>query len=213
MEDLAHQAIQAAIQGDWLTAERLNRRIIQENPNDLEGMLRLANAVSQLGNIKEAIGIYEKILKIDPHNVFANRGILRIKTLKTRNSVVPTFNLHHTLSNSFLEEPGKTKTTILVHPAYTEILAGLDTGERLLLLPRRRRISVTTENGVYIGRLPDDLSMRLLGFIRGGNEYEAIVKSVIDDQVKIFIREVYRSEKFGLTPSFSPDITTNGNNE
>ena len=202
-EDFAQQAIQAAIGGEWQKAARLNHQILKINPQDIEALLRLANANAQLGKIKEAIKTYEYVLKVDPHNNFAQKSITKIKKIKPSHKL----SEQHSLNSSFLEEPGKTKTVMLVHPAYTQVTARLDTGERVLLTPRRRRISVTTESGLYIGRLPDDLSLKLFGFMRRGNKYEAVVKSVNGNQVKIFIREIYRSPKLETTPSFPTDVS------
>lgn len=203
-EDFAQQAIQAAIGGEWQKAARLNRQILKINPQDTEALLRLANANTQLGKIKEATKIYESVLKVDPHNNFAQKSITKIKKIKPSQKIAA----QHSLNSSFLEEPGKTKTAMLVHPAYTQVTARLDAGERVLLTPRRRRISLTTETGLYIGRLPDDLSFKLLGLIRRGNKYEAVVKSVNGNQVKIFIREIYRSAKLETTPSFPTDVSS-----
>ncbi len=108
----------------------------------------------------------------------------------------------HKLETMFLEEPGKTKNVQLVHIANPQVLAHLDAGEKVLLVPRRHRISVMTGNGLYIGRLPDDLSMRLLNLMHGGNKYEVIVKATDLTQVKVFIKETAKSAKFARTPSF-----------
>lgn len=194
--DLAQQAIQAAVSGDWKTAERLNSTILEQNPNDIDALLRLAHALSQLGKTREAATFCEKVLKIDQYNQFAIRGLSRLKKMKK----TKIFS-HHGLQTLFVEEPGKTKTVTLVHTASPQVLASLDSGEKVLFVPRRHRISVATEGQTYIGRLPDDLSVRLLGFIEGGNKYEAVIHSV-NEMVKIFIREIYRSPKFEQTPSF-----------
>lgn len=195
-DDLAQQAIQAALAGNWRIAERLNRAILNQNPTDLDALLRLANATSKLGKKKEAESLYKQALRLDPYNIFATRGLSRLKKMK-KGEVS-----EHGLETRFVEEPGKTKNVSLVYTAPQHVLANLDSGERVLLVPRRHRISITTVGGVYIGRLPDDLSVRLLGFIEGGNKYEAIIKSANSDQLKIFIRETYRSAKFEKTPSF-----------
>ena len=196
MDDLAQQAIQAAVTGNWKTAENLNRTILQTDSNDIDALLRLANALFQLGKKKDATALYEKVLKVDKFNVFANRGIERLKHAKT-NGVV-----QHSLETLFLEEPGKTKTVGLVYIGGSEIVAGLDSGERVQLLPRRHRMAVTNAAGDYIGRLPDDLSVRLLGFFAGGNKYEAVIKCANAEEVKVFIKETIRSPKFVQTPSF-----------
>lgn len=198
--NLAQQAIRAAVEGNWQHAAQLNRTILQENPADIEAMLRLANALTQLGKTKEAASIYEKVLKLDHYNTFAQRALLKLKKMKRgKKRVTPEL---HGLETMFLEEPGKTKTVGLVHTAPPAVLAHLDAGQRVLLVPRRHRISVTTEEGVYVGRLPDDLSVRLLGFISGGNKYEAVAKGVNTTEVKVFIQETYRCPKFEKTPSF-----------
>lgn len=195
MDDLAQQAIQAAISGNWKTAENLNRTILQNDSNDIDALLRLANALFQLGKKKDATILYEKVLKVDKYNIFANRGLARLKKAKASNGT-------HGLETLFLEEPGKTKTVGLVFIAGQEIIAGLNSGERVMLVPRRHRISVTTQGRVYIGRLPDNLSVRLIGFIAGGNRYEAVIKYANGDDVKVFIKETVRSPKFIQTPTF-----------
>lgn len=203
MDNLAQQAITAAINGNWKTAVTANQRILAENPQNLEAMTRLANALAQLGKTKEAIGSYQKILSLEPHNVFANKGLAKLK--KITSSTKGNGSMHE-LRSTFLEEPGKTKTITLVHTATPATLAQLDAGQPLTLSPKRHRISVTTEDGAYIGRLPDDIALRLLGFMEGGNRYEAAIKAVDNDCVKIFVREIYRAKKFETTPSFTSDI-------
>lgn len=203
MDDLAQQAIQAAIAGNWKNAENLNRTILKNNADDIDALLRLANALFQLGKKKDAANLYIQVLKVDKFNVFASRGLERLKKAKLANSVT-----HHKLETLFLEEPGKTKTVGLVHIAGPQTLASLDSGEKVLLVPRRHRISVTTESGTYIGRLPDDLSVRLLGFMGGGNEYGAVIKCAKPpDEVKVFVKETARSPKFVQTPTFPHEGT------
>lgn len=201
-DDLPQQAIQAALRGEWKIAQNLNQRILEANPQDPEAMLRLANAVTQLGKIPEAIKIYQKILKLDPYNIFAQKNLERLKKIKKGNRQKLQL---HALQSTFLEEPGKTRTVALTYTAGPQTLASLDTGEPVSLTARRRRICITTQNGTYVGRFPDDLSSRLLALIKGGNVYEAAVKAVTTETVKVFVREVKRSTRFVHTPSFPAD--------
>lgn len=127
--DLAQQAIQAAINGEWKTAERLNKATLDQNPTDLDILLRTAHAATQLGKKQEAARFYGRVIKIDPHNPFALRGLAKIKKMKGASS-----NQHH-LETLFLEEPGKTKTATLVHIAGPQVLAHLDSGEKVTLVP------------------------------------------------------------------------------
>ena len=64
---------------------------------------------------------------------------------------------------------------------------------------------VQTEDGKYIGRLPDDLSARLRKLIELGNKYQVIVKSVNTHEVKILIRETFRVPSLKDVPSFSTE--------
>lgn len=212
MDDLTQQAIQAAVSGNWKTAENLNRAILQNNASDIDALLRLANALFQLGKKKDATKLYEKVLKVDKFNVFATRGLGRLKRASTKGGSASGGKAtngaaHHGLETLFLEEPGKTKTVGLVHIAGPQVLASLDCGEKVYLAPRRHRISVANESGTYIGRLPDDLSVRLLSFIGGGNQYEAVIKFANADEVKIFVKETVRSPKFVQTPTFPHEGT------
>lgn len=51
--------------------------------------------------------------------------------------------------------------------------------------------------------LPDNVGLRLTSFIKGGNEYQACVKSVDDKNVTVFVKEVKRAKKFTNIPSFT----------
>ena len=54
----------------------------------------------------------------------------------------------------------------------------------------------------YIGMLPDNIGMRMIAFINGGNEYSACIKSVGDKDVTVFIRETKKMSRFRDQPSF-----------
>lgn len=196
-EDLAQKAIQAAISGNWELAEKLNRQILKDTPHDVEALNRLARASGELGRIKEAQKAYQKVLSLDRFNTIATRGLERLKVRKAREKIIP-----QTVETHFLEEPGKTKTVSLIHLGGEKVLAQLNTGEEVRLVPGSHRISVQTVGSLYIGRLPDDLSARLLKLIRGGNNYQALVKSAEPGQVRIFLREVARAKEFANLSSF-----------
>lgn len=196
MKDLASQAIKAALSGNWKLAERLNKKILASESSDVEALNRLARAQMELGKLKEAQKVYKKVLSLDRYNSIASRGLERLKKRRVKDTSPQS------LGTAFLEEPGKTKTVSLIHLGDEKVRAQLDSGEEVELAPKRHRISVNTLGGKYIGRLPDDLTSRLLKFIKAGNKYQALVKSTDQDQVKIFIRETERNEKFTNVPSF-----------
>ena len=106
------------------------------------------------------------------------------------------------LSNYFLFEPGKTKIIQLLNLAPPSTIARLNCGEKLSMTLKKHTICVASENGTYLGALPDDLSHKLLSYINGGNKYDVYVKYSTAKKLTVFIREIERSPKFENQPSF-----------
>lgn len=196
-EDLAQKAIAAAIAGQWPQALELNRELLKQDKSNITALNRLAHAQTELGKIKEAKLIYQRVLRLDRYNPIALRNLEKLKKRKVRGQ-----RKSLVLDTSFLEEPGKTKMALLLHLGDEKVIAQLDSGEEVQLSAGRYRVSVQTTNGKYVGRLPDDLSVRLIKFIRGGSVYQVLVKSAEPAEVKVFLREVEKSQKFANTPSF-----------
>ena len=68
-----------------------------------------------------------------------------------------------------------------------KVYSSLNTGDEVFLNTHAHKISVTTFNNKYIGKLTDDLSARLRLLIKNGNKYQITIKSVNKNIVKIFI--------------------------
>ena len=85
------------------------------------------------------------------------------------------------------------------------LIAKLDAGDELKINTHAHRISLTTWEGTYVGRLSDDLSARLHKLIKHGNEYQAFVKSTDKKDIKVFVRETKRAPKLANIPSFSTE--------
>jgi hypothetical protein len=86
-----------------------------------------------------------------------------------------------------------------------ENFVNLDPGEEVKLAAYSHRVSVTTCDGKYIGRLPDDISARLKYLIKGGNKYQALVKSVSPKEISVFVRELEKGPRMEGSPSFPPE--------
>jgi len=198
--NLEKQAIQAAIKGSWQKAVDLNRQILKENPKNIAALNRLARAFWELNKVDQAQKTYRKVLTFDPYNSIATKNLQRLvkKSKKSQQKKIAY------PSNLFLEEPGKTKTIKLIRLASADVLAELSNGQTVKLEPKKRTISVNTENKVYLGTIPDDLSLRLIKFINGGNRYQAFVKAIDKQHLEIFVREIFRSKRFRNFPSFAP---------
>lgn len=199
MNVLAQQAILSALSCDWEKAVSINERIIKENPNDVDALNRLARAQAELGKFKKARETAQKAIKIDPFNTIALKSLSKWKNLQKGSS----YRSSPTNAHIFLEEPGKTKIISLMHLGSAKILANLDAGDEVSLNTHSHRVSVATSDGKYVGRLPDNLSVRLKKLISLGYLYQTFIKSITCSEVKVFIREVERSPKLEDVPSFS----------
>jgi tetratricopeptide (TPR) repeat protein len=200
MIPLKTQAVQTALQGDWQAAVILNQMLLEEDPQDIDALNRLAFAKASLGESKEAKAIYQKVLTLDANNPIAIKNIQRI----SGPAIQPNGNSvqHIQVSNVFIEEPGKTKVIELINTADKKILGPLLNGEQLSLSIKRMKIFVYDSQKQYIGMLPHDIGNRLIKFIEGGNQYEAYVKIVHSTNVTILIKEIKRALRFKNQPSF-----------
>jgi hypothetical protein len=177
----------------------MNKSLIAEFPEDIDALNRLALAYTITGKLKEAKSTYQKVVNIDPLNPIALRNLKKIKDKKfslTVKTVNPRIN------NQFLEEPGKTKVVELVNIAQPKIVESLRTGQSLELLIKRLKI-FALEGPQYIGVLPDDISRRLIKFMKNGCKYEAYVKSSTQHKVTIFIKEMKKTTRYKDQPSFT----------
>ena len=197
-EDLAQKAVTAALAGDWKEAEKINKQILKGDKSDVDTLNRLARAYAEQGNLKKAKETAQKVLKINPFNQIANKSLKKWKSLRRGEKTVSG----PSSAEAFLEEPGKTKMVSLLHLGASSALAKLDAGDEVKLTPHKHRVSVTTLDGKYIGRLPDDIAAILRKLTKHGNEYQTLIKSVEPKDVRVFIRETKRSEKLKDVPSF-----------
>ena len=195
--DIEKKAIKFCLEGNWGKAIEYNTLLINQDPQDINALNRLARSWANLGKVAKARIYYNQVLKYDKYNSIAIKNLGILKNKKTKKKI--TFSISE---NAFIEEPGKTKCVKLTKLASPSILLELNAGEKINIIPKKRLISVTNEKSVYLGSISDDLSRYLISFIKQGNEYEAFVKSVDKKQLEIFIRELKRVKSLQNTPTF-----------
>lgn len=195
MTPLKSQAIQTALKGDWNNAIIFNELILQEDENDIDTLNRLAFALMSTGNLKKAKTLYQKVLELDMKNPIALKNLRRLS-----DSTCIKFNTP--LNNLFIEEPGKTKVLEILNIADKKNISHLRSGEKLILCIKRMKIFVLDTENQYVGMLPDDVGRRLIKFMKGGNQYEAYIRTVNNNKISIFIRETKRVKRFKDQPSF-----------
>lgn len=199
---LTNQAINAALNNNWQEAIRINLKILTENPKDVEALNRLGRTYKETGKVELAQKTYRKVLKIDRFNPIAIKNLKLLETFPKSFKKTPSSNNDSYHPQIFLEEPGKTKVVNLINLAPASTLLTLSCGDQANLLIKRRAITVIDSNRIYLGALPDDISAKLINLIKGGNRYEAFIKTVAKKSLSVFIREVYRAPRFKNQPTF-----------
>ena len=197
---LTNQAIKAALNQSWHEAIELNLTILEESPQDIPTLNRLGFAYTQQGEINQAKATYSKVLSVDKYNPIAQKSLEKLSKLKQstkKNGLAPT-----RVFTSFLEEPGKTKTIQLIRPADATTIANVNAGTPVMLVTKKRRISIETQDGHYLGCLPDDIGFRLSKLYKLGYDYAAFVRSSQNKNVSIFIKEIKRAAQGNNLPSF-----------
>lgn len=197
----AQMAVSLALSGNWKEAIKINLGILDENPNDVEALCRLAKAYSELCKFSEARDITKKVLTIDPTNPIALKFQEKLKLAKKSKTEFKSQNTNE----SFLEDPGKTKLVTLLNLGKSESFANLDPGEEVKLSSYSHKVAITTIEGKYIGKIPDDISARIRNLIKEGNKYQVLIKSIEPKEITVFIREIERGPKVANVASFSPE--------
>ena len=209
LEILEQYAIDAAINLDWKIAENLNKKILKIDKNNLGAHLRMGFILIQSKDFKEAKKHYKAALKIQPSNQLAQENLEKIAVLdqgSTKKHPDKQFNFN---PNLFLEVPGKTKSVLLVNPGQKNALAHLTVGEEVYIKQKARKIEVRSKNNEYLGTLPDDLSRRLMLFLKAGSLYASFIKDVSLSRVVIFIREEKRGKRVARYSSFPKNTHSN----
>lgn len=196
-------AIKYALQNNWEAAYQENLRLLEEK-EDIDTLNRIAYALTKLGKFKKAKTYYQMVLKTDKTNPIAQKNIRRIETLSTRDGDTPPVP-HLTgvsMQDVFIEEAGKTKTVELKNCADRKTLSFVQPGDIVNLSVKRSKIFIQMTDKTYLGVLPDNIGMRMITFINGGNEYSAYVKAVGDNTITVFVKETKKMAKFKNQPSF-----------
>lgn len=195
---LAQKSIALALIGNWKEAIKVNKEILKESPADTDTLNRLAKAYFESGNSAKAKNVCQKIIKIDPINSIAVKNLAKWKGIKEK---CPS-ETKPSSTASFIEESGRTKLVSLLNLGDAKIIGNLNICDEVKLAAHTHRVSLTTVDGKYIGRLPDDLALRLRGLISLGNIYQVFIKSIDQKGIKVFIKEIQKSKKTKNTPSF-----------
>lgn len=198
-------AIRAALEGRWEDAVQLNQTIVNAFPGDVDALNRLGKAMTELGRYDEARTAYKKALETDPLNAIARKNLTRLESADAK---APKKAAGQKLPPSmFIEETGKTGTTVLVRPNM-KALAGLSAGDQVKLRKDKRgALFVDNADGDQIGEVEPKLAQRLVRLMESGNEYVAAISSISEQGVRVFIRESFQHPSNLGKLSFPPAAT------
>ncbi len=197
-------AIEKALANEWAEAKSLNEQIIELNPQDIDSLNRLGFAFMKLGKFNKARETYKKVTALDKTNPIAVKNLKRLETVsKSSKNGTPSNGVHTVSTNTYIEEAGKTKTVELKNVADKKTLSLFEPGDPVFIVIKRSKIFAQSIDKKYLGMLPDNISMRLITFMKGGNEYSACVKAVDEKSITVFIKETKKVSKFKNQASFS----------
>lgn len=208
IEQLETQAVEAAIKANWDRAIELNLRLIEFDKKNEQVMLRLGFAYLQKAQYDLAKKYYHKALRIQPKHAVAKQYLERIEILE-QGHLEPQSSSHAFDPGLFIESTGKTKCAPLSNLGQKQILAHLYIGQKINLKIKRRRVEARTESEDYIGTLPDDISKRLILFMKAKSTYTAYIKDATLTKVAIFIREEKKGKSISHHISFPLNMQKN----
>lgn len=201
-------AIKLALEQRWDEAIAVNIKLLKINSKNVNALKRTAYAYLKLHKTKKATEYYNKVLAIDKDNPIAIKSLHRIKSYSKQNMNLSNNNQCTSTANIFLEEPGRTKIISLAKLASNKIIFCMCSAQKVHMIPKKRSIEIRDDQKNYLGVLPDDISHRLIKLIDGGNQYETYVKTVGNNELSVFIKEIKRGKKFNNIPSFSNNVQT-----
>lgn len=202
LEILESKAIEAAISLGWEEAISLNKTIIKIDKENLSACLRNGFAYLQLNNTKQAKKYYRMALKIQPKNQVALDNLERIEILDLKKDKKNVLEKVVIRPNLYLDAPGKTKTVALVNIGQKNVLAKLMVGQEVILKIKKRRVEVRTQANEFVGNLPDDISRRLIFFIKAKSQYSTYIKESSLSRVAVFIIEECKGKTVASHLSF-----------
>ena len=201
--DLDREAVDLALKGEWERATEVNRAVLELFTDDVEAMNRLAKALMELGDYGEARRVLESVSAVAPYNKIAKKNRARLDQLSSN----PSGSRRHSPRAAgkpqlFIEESGKSTTTILRRPASRPVAAGVSPGEPVDLVQENNTLNAYSGDGDFLGQLEPKLGKRLAGLMKGGNAYAAAVIGVNPRGVSVIIRETFRHRSLHNVCSF-----------
>jgi tetratricopeptide (TPR) repeat protein len=190
--ELSRDAIALALKGDWERAAQVNWAILELFSDDVDAMNRLGKALMELGQYREAEAAFQRVVGIAPYNNIAKKNLARLSQLENAPAPSKLVRKSSGLPQLFIEESGKSATTVLHNPPTSQVVARIAPGDPVNLVVEKNAMVVKTREDEYLGRIDPKMATRLVRLMNGGNRYEAAVISVNGQSIAVIIRETFR---------------------
>ena len=200
--DLSRDAVALALKGEWERATEVNRAILDLFADDVEAMNRLGKAYIELARYGDAQEVLGDVARIAPYNNIAKKNLARLDSLESSPSSSNQRRKAGGLPHLFIEESGKSGTTVLRKTASAETIARVAPSDSANLIVENSNLNVYSRDGEYLGQVEPKLGQRLIRLMCGGNEYDAAIVSVNQQGLSVIIRETYRHRSLREVCSF-----------
>jgi tetratricopeptide (TPR) repeat protein len=205
-KQIAEEARQASLAGEWDLAIALNNLLLEKNPRDAEAYNRIGRAKLEQGQYAEAIDAYTHALKVDKANLIARRNLQRLELLR-KGPVSAPVEKSAPRPAVFIEEVGRTWVDELVDSLPLEDLAHISPGEQLELKIEDGALVVTTPDGTRLGKVDEKTAERIIQLMQNGNQYEVFALGISGRSLRVILREVYRDPRNGNLVSFPRQVS------
>ena len=208
--DLGQEAVNLAIQGEWLRSTEVNKAILELFPDDVEAMNRLVKALIELGSYVDARAVLDRVCETAPYNKIAKKNRARLDQLAASPGAAKmtkkTAGAQPVSPPVFIEESGKSATTVLRNTTGSKAVIHLSSSDQVVLSPEKNTVTVQTLDGQLLGQIEPKLGSRLARLMDGGNEYTAAVVAVNEQGVSIIIRETFKHHSLQNVCSFPSKV-------
>ena len=206
---LDREAVDLALNGQWERAAEVNRGILELCADDVEAMNRLAKALIELGAYADAKEVLDRVYEIAPYNNITEKNRTRLEQLGNSGSTGKHSRKSAGAPQLFIEESGKSGTTVLHCTPERPVSALVSPGDAVNLVRDNNTITAYSADGEYLGQLEPRMGKRLAGLIQGGNTYAAAVIGTNAQGTSVIIRETFRHRSLHNVCSFTSGAAKN----
>ena len=204
--NLSRDAVSLASKGEWERAAEVNRAILEFFEDDVEAMNRLGKALMELADYDAAKKVLDRVVYIAPYNNIAKKNAARLAHLEAAPGTGKQARKGGTAPHLFIEESGKSGTTILQQPVGSQLIGRVTPSDPANLVVEENALKVYTSENEYLGQIEPKLARRLIRLIYGGNRYDAAILGVNAQAISIIVRETYRDRALNGVCAFPTRI-------